>query len=123
MTVKKEIAANIVAQFHSREAAEEAAAHFQRTVQRRDPEESDYEPLALAKLQASFPTGSASLVDLCVFATTGMSRSEIRRLIRGGGVRVDREKITDEHIKIDIVPARTLWVGKRMKFILVDDHG
>ncbi len=122
MIVKKEIAANIVAQFHSQEAARNAAAHFERTVQKRDPEDSDHTPLALVKLRESFPAGSLSLIDLCDFAATGMSRSEIRRLIRGGGVRVDRKKITEERTKIDIAPARTLWVGKRSKFILVDDQ-
>jgi hypothetical protein len=40
--------------------------------------------------------GSASLLDLCDFATPGMSRSEISGLIRGGGVRVDREEVMDE---------------------------
>jgi tyrosyl-tRNA synthetase len=122
MIVKKKIAANVVAQFHSQEAAQQAAAHFERTVQRRDPEHSDHAPLAIGKLRESFPAGSPSLVALCDFATTDMSRSEIRRLIRGGGVRVDREKITDENAKIDIGPGRTLWVGKRSKFIIVDDQ-
>ena len=121
MIVKKEIAANIVAQFHSEEAARKAAAHFVRTVQRGDPKESDHAPLARSELREAFPTGSPSLLALCDFATTGMTRSEIRRLIRGGGVRVDRKKITDENTKIDIAAARTLWVGKRIKFILVED--
>ncbi len=122
MIVKKEIASNIVTQFHSEEAAVKAASHFERTVQRRDPNESDHAPLALVKLRESFPTGSPSLMDLCDFATTGMSRSGIRRLIRSGGVRVDREKIIDEHSKIDIADARTLWVGRRSKFILVESQ-
>jgi tyrosyl-tRNA synthetase len=123
MMLKKEIAANIVAQYHSQEAAAKAAAHFERTVQRREPTESDHVPLALAGLREAFPAGSSSLLDLCDFATTGMSRSEIRRLIRGGGVRVDREKVVDETAKIDIAPARTLWIGKRSKFIVVEDEG
>lgn len=123
MIVKKEIAANIVTQYHSKDAAEQAAAHFERMVQRREPEESDFVPLGLAKLRESFPTGSLSLLDLCDFATTGMSRSEIRRLIRGGGVRVDREKILSENTEVDIAPGRTLWVGKRSKFILIEDQG
>ena len=36
---------------------------------------------------------------------------------------VDRQKITDEHTKVNIAPARTLWVGKRGKFILVENQG
>lgn len=122
MAMKKEIAANITARFHSVEAAAGAAAHFERTVQKRDPLESDHSPLPLAKLQAEFPT-PPSLLDLCAFATDGLSRSEIRRLIRGGGVRVDREKLTDEHAAVEPAADRTLWVGKRNRFIIVDGDG
>jgi tyrosyl-tRNA synthetase len=121
MIVKKEIAANVVTLFHSEEAAEKATAHFVHTVQERAPKESDHAPLARSKLHELFPTGSPSLLALCDFASTGMTRSEIRRLIRGGGVRVDQKKIIDENTKIDIATARTLWVGKRINFILVED--
>ncbi|MEM7674855.1 MAG: tyrosine--tRNA ligase [Myxococcota bacterium] len=120
MLVKKDLAANVVAQFHSSSAATAAAEHFERTVQRRDPKESDHEPISLAKLRESFESGSPSLLELCDFVTTDMSRSGIRRLIRGGGVRVDRQKIADENTKIELVAAKTLWVGKLKKFILVD---
>lgn len=118
VTVKKEIAANIVGQYHSAAAAADAAAHFARTVQKRDPQESDHTALSLEKLRESFPSASLSLLDLCDFAATGMSRSALRRLIHGGGVRVDREKIVDEQATIELVPSRTLWIGKRDKFIL-----
>ena len=123
MIVKKELAANIVAQYHPEGAAAKAAAHFTRTVQSRDPEDSDHTPLARAKLREAFPTGSLSLLDLCAFPTTGMSRSEIRRLIRSGGVRVDREKVLDERSKLDVATVRTIWIGKRARFILVEDQG
>lgn len=53
MLVKQEMASNIVAQYHSQEAAVEAAAHLERTVQRREPKESDHEPVSLAKLRES----------------------------------------------------------------------
>jgi tyrosyl-tRNA synthetase len=119
MIVKRAIAANVVARFHSEAAGEEAAAHFERTVQRRDPKDDDHTPLPLSKLRAAFAE-APSLLDLCDFATTSMSRSQIRRLIHGGGVSVDRKKVFDERTKIDIVPGRTLWVGRRSRFILVE---
>jgi tyrosyl-tRNA synthetase len=90
-------------------------------VQKRDPGESDHTPLSLAKIRELHPSGSLSLLDLCSVAATDMSRSEIRRLIHGGGVRVDREKIIDENTKIDVSTVRTLWIGKRLRFILVEN--
>lgn len=120
MAVKKEIAANVVAQFHSPEAAQRAAAHFERTVQRREPTDEDHEPLSIGVLRQTFPNGAASLLEFCDRVTSGMTRSEIRRLIRSGGVRIDREKVTDENATVHFVAARTIWIGKRKKFIILD---
>ena len=118
MVVKQAIAANVVKQFHSEEAAMGAGSHFERTVQKSNPQESDHAPLQLGKVRESFRTGSPTLLELCDFATTGLSRSYIRRLIRSGGVRVDRDKLIDEHARVDIADGRTLWIGRRRKFIL-----
>jgi tyrosyl-tRNA synthetase len=121
MTVKKEIAANIVARYNSEKAAAQAMAHFERVTQQRDLKDSDYIPLALSTLYSAFPT-APSLVDLCDLATSGMSRSHIRRLIRSGGVLVDGRKILDERASVDIAPGRTLSVGKRTRFIVTPDE-
>ncbi|MCA6334590.1 MAG: tyrosine--tRNA ligase [Phenylobacterium sp.] len=120
MAIKKQIAANVVERFYPVGTSEAAAAHFERTVQNRAPDDADHAALQISRLNAAFPT-SPSLLDLCDFATEGVSRSQLRRLIHGGGVSMDRQKIMDEHTKVQIAPGRILWVGKRSRYILTGD--
>ena len=117
MDVKKQIAANIVEQFHSGSAAKEAGEHFERTVQKNAPTESDHTSVSIATVRNSFPSGSATLLEICDLVTTDKSRSELRRLIKGGGVKLDGEKVLDDRAVIEIAEGHTLWLGKREKFI------
>jgi tyrosyl-tRNA synthetase len=106
---KSRLASRIVELYHGAEAAEAASAHFDRVVRRKErPEEipeADVRPwaasLGLARLLKE--TGLAS------------SASEARRLITGGGVTVDKAKITDPRAEIEAEPGRIydLQVGKR----------
>lgn len=118
MLIKKELAANIVERFYSSEVAVQAAAHFQRTVQKRAPTAADHMPLVLSTLQQKF-SQTASVLDICAFAVPKMSRSHIRRLIRGGGVRVNQQKVLDENTSVQLKSNTTLWVGKRDRFTFV----
>jgi tyrosyl-tRNA synthetase len=58
------------------------------------------------------------LVDLMVLASLCESKGEAKRLIAGGGVKLDGEKLTDPLQEIDLKPGedRVLQVGKR-KFV------
>ena len=113
MDLKKALAANVVDRFHGAGAGDGARAHFERTVQRKAPEAEDHAPLPVADLPEA-PT----LLDLCAAVEPGQSRGALKRLIAGGGVRLDGEKADDPQAGVDAAPGRTLWIGKRGRFVL-----
>ncbi|GKW39465.1 hypothetical protein [Pectobacterium carotovorum] len=47
-----------------------------------------------------------------------MSRSELRRLIRSGAVRINTHKETDELAMINPESGMLLWLGKHNRFIV-----
>ncbi len=106
MEAKKQLAHEIVAVFHDEAAADAAAQHFATVFQQRE-------------LPDDMPTltldGGQTIVDLMVAAGVAGSKSEARRLIEQGGVRLDGERIDQPAFE---VPTRegVLQVGKR-KFV------
>jgi len=106
-TVKEMLAIEIVDRFHGKGAGAKAKEHFDKVHKQgeipEDIEEFEIEPM--------------SVVDALVTTKLASSKSEARRHIKGGAVRVDREKIANdteltkgEHI---------LQIGKR-KFAKVN---
>ncbi|WP_353847503.1 S4 domain-containing protein [Pectobacterium versatile] len=59
-----------------------------------------------------------ALIDFCSQALADMSRSELRRLIRSGAVRINTHKETDERAMINPEPCMFLWLGKHHRFIV-----
>ncbi len=107
--LKARIAYEIVAQFHSPAAAQEAEAAFVRQfVQREAPAEMPEHPLLA-------PT---TIVDLMVAAGLASSRSEARRLIDGGGVRVNGERVEGYDLGLQPGANAVVQVGRR-KFVRV----
>jgi tyrosyl-tRNA synthetase len=105
---KHALAHALVARFHSAEAADAAAADFERVhVRHQVPE--DIEELAVGA-----ENGSVHLPALIADAF-GMSRSEARRTLAQGGVRLDGEQLSADDL--DVPSARldgaVLQVGKR----------
>ncbi len=115
MEVKKKIAFNIVEQYHSKEAAEEAAAFFYKQVQQKGFDTKEFEEV----LWSSLPkTDSIGIVDLGAHLL-GQSKSNIRRLIEGGAVSVDSEKISDVNFVLTNTGNEVkLKLGKRGFFTL-----
>jgi tyrosyl-tRNA synthetase len=102
---KHALARALVARFHGDEAAEAAAAEFSRVfVDRALP--SDI-PVAVV--------GGDGLVHLPELLTDlfGGSRSEARRKIAQGGVRLDGEPVTELDLPASALDGRVLQVGKR----------
>ncbi|GKV91108.1 tyrosine--tRNA ligase [Pectobacterium carotovorum] len=110
--IKKDLAHQIVGIYHDAEAADAAAKHFERVFQRHNPTEEDHLPL-IVDGQAPL-----ALIDFCSQALAEMSRSELRRLIRSGAVRINTHKETDELAMINPEPGMLLWLGKHHRFIV-----
>ncbi|HJZ46962.1 MAG TPA: tyrosine--tRNA ligase, partial [Roseiflexaceae bacterium] len=104
MDWKKRLACELVAQFHTPADADAAQEAFERQFQRRE----------LPADIPDFPIDAAmSIVDLMLAAGLASSKGEARRLIDGGGVRVDGEKV--EAYDTTVGPERpvVVQVGRR----------
>ncbi len=106
--VKRELAFDLVTQFHGAEAAEKAQAHIDRIHVRHDVPESIEEVQIESSAEGVWIVKALTESGLC-----GTS-SDARRLITQGGVTVDGEKVTD--VELRLTPkenAYTVKAGKR----------
>jgi len=103
---KRALARAIVARFHGDAAAEEAEAGFDRVfVSRELPEDIEESEVAVAN-------GSVHLPEL-IAAVFGGSRSEARRHLASGAVRLDGEPVSELDVPATSLDGRVLQVGKR----------
>jgi tyrosyl-tRNA synthetase len=107
--LKRALARGIVERFHGAEAARDAEAHFDRVfVERQAPEEIEE---AVVR-----PDGAPTVhLPAVISEAFGRSRSDARRLLTQGGVKLDGEVLGPEDL--DIEPGRldgaVIQVGKR----------
>lgn len=112
MELKKILAHTIVNDYHGENAADSAKSHFQRVFQEHRPAEEDHVSLKFDYSK------NISLIDLCSEAIQHLSRSQLRRLIRSGAVKINGEKETDERKEFAPEKGSLLWIGKRHRFII-----
>ena len=112
MEAKKKLAWEIVAIFDGDEAADEAAAHFSRVHQQR-------------KLPQDMPsrvlTGPTNVVTIIHDAGFAPSKSQARRLVQQGAVKLDGERITSIDTEIEVQGEKVFQVGKRRFLRLVSE--
>ncbi|QTC41453.1 tyrosine--tRNA ligase [Bacillus sp. V3] len=108
---KVRLARTIVSMFHGEEAAAAAVGHFQTVFQK-------------GSLPEDIPSiewkGAAdvSIIELLVGLGMQSSKSEARRMIKNGGIRIDGEKVLDTELVVSITDGMIVQVGKR-KFVRV----
>lgn len=101
---KMQLAREIVSIFHGDDAADEAEQHFRTVFQERElPPEMPTYPM-------ESPT---NIVDLLADSGLAKSKSEARRLIQQGGVRLDGEKVKGIEQVIEVQEEAVLQVGRR----------
>ncbi|ASD64384.1 tyrosine--tRNA ligase [Bdellovibrio bacteriovorus] len=112
-TVKVDLAKFLIKRFHSQAEAQAAEDEFNRIfVEKGLPDEvPDFE------VSAEDQVGLAALM---VKAQLAASNSEAGRLIQGGGVQIDGEKVSDPRLKIDLKSGASfvLKAGKK-KFVKI----
>lgn len=112
MDIKKRLAREIVAIYHSVEAANEAQAEFERVFSQREiPEDMPELKIEEIDIQA----GKVWIVKLLTMAGMAPSNSEARRLVQQGAVSVDGEKVSDPSANIEVKNGQVLRAGK-LKF-------
>ncbi len=102
---KRELARSIVERFHGPEAGSEAEAVFDRVFVSRELPEEIEEAVISANGAVHLPELIADLF--------GGSRSEARRTIAGGGVKLDGETVSELDLPAGELDGRVLQVGKR----------
>jgi tyrosyl-tRNA synthetase len=105
---KMKLARELVKMYHSEKAAQKAEEEFVRVVSHKEAP-SEVESV---KLKAK----SLVLVDLLVETKMASSKSEARRLVEQGGVRLNEERQSDPMKMVRIEGEMLLQVGKR-KFL------
>jgi tyrosyl-tRNA synthetase len=102
-----QLASEIVAIFHGDPAAAAAADHFRSVFQDRDL------PAEMPEVVLLMPT---PLQDILTHTGLATSKSEVRRLVQQGGIRLDGEKVSDADLVIVPAGVRILQIGRR-KFL------
>ncbi len=112
--IKADLAKNICSQFYDDETAKAAEAEFNRIfVNREMPDEIPEYPVNTEDIKDN----KIWIIKLLTGSGLASSNSEARRLINGGGVSFENEKITDPDTELETKEG-ILKVGKR-KFIKV----
>jgi tyrosyl-tRNA synthetase len=112
IVLKKRLAHELVAQFHEKKAANEAQAHFERVVQRREmPEE-------IPGVCIEIGSGTIPICSLCVETGLAKSNSEAKRLLSQGAIQIDGERVNTDTVCIK--DGSVIKVGKRRFVKIVD---
>jgi tyrosyl-tRNA synthetase len=105
--VKARFAKEIVARFHSREAATRAEEDFESRFREGEM------PSEMPELRLRAPVGGIAIVQLLKLANLTPSTSEAQRMIEQGGVKLDGERVSDKALKIPAGRTVIAQVGKR----------
>jgi len=109
--VKVELAKDVIAIYHSRAAADEAAAEFDRVF--RDKQVPDDIP------EFKIPAAGINIIDLVVTAGLLSSKTEARRKLIEGAFHLDNQRLTDAALLVKVESPAVLKVGKRRFLRLV----
>ncbi len=110
--LKRELARTLVSLYHNKDSAQRAEEEFDRVFIKKD------KPDNIQEVTIEITNNGLAIADLMVNTSLVSSKSEARRLITQGGVKIDDEKIGDINERIVKNEAFILQVGKR-KFIKI----
>ena len=111
--VKENLAMEIVARFHSAEAASNARDEFERMFSKKG------KPDEIPTVAIDAKEKEILLVDVIATAKLCSSKSEVRRMIKQGGVKVDDEKVLEIDTMLSTDTGVLIQVGKR-KYVRVE---
>ncbi len=105
--IKMKLAFYIVERFHTKEDAEKAKEHFEKVFSKKQLPDNIPEPKIVVN------SDEILLPDLILKVGYAPSKSEGRRLIKSGAVKINGEKIHDINYKVKLDREFILQVGKR----------
>ena len=110
---KVDVAKRIVARYHGQPAADEAFAEFEKVFVKKD------EPDEIPDWAAPDGVTTISLLEAVFQSGSTASKSEARRLIQQGGVRVNGEQVKDFNAELAVADTPVVRAGKLKWFRLV----
>ena len=103
--VKMRLAREIVRMYHGEEAAHAGEEHFKTVFQKRAlPDDIP---------EVTLDAGAVWIVKLLTDLKMAPSNGEARRLVQGGGVKINEEKVTDVDAQIELADGMVVQAGKR----------
>jgi len=112
MEAKKRLAGVIATQYHGVEAAKKAQEYFERTVQK--GENPSFAQIAKDDIPINtLGGGNDQRLSTIISQAFGESKSEVRRKIEQGGVKVDGHVIKEANHKLDVGREYLVQLGKR----------
>ena len=116
MTLKKELAFDLVELYHSKSDAEAARDDFEMKFSRREIPE-DIPELAIAS-----DDPKVWLARVIVESGVASSNSAALRLVKGGGVQLNGAKVSDKDFQLDLREENIIKIGKKNFFKIVWKH-
>ena len=113
MEAKKKLAGIIVARYHGEEEAGTAREEFERVFTRREAPEIVTRIVTIPA--GSVAGGRISIIELLTRAQ-GMSKTEARKLVRSGSVRLNEEVVEDELAEVEVRDDDILRIGKKRAY-------
>jgi tyrosyl-tRNA synthetase len=106
--IKMNLGMAIVSDFYTKEEAEKAKEHFINVFQKKNnPDEMPY---------LNILNGEIEIIDLLMNNNLFESKSEAKRMIKQGAVKINEEKITDFRELLNLKGGEVLRIGKRKFF-------
>ncbi|HYC79554.1 MAG TPA: S4 domain-containing protein, partial [Candidatus Binatia bacterium] len=106
--VKKRLAEEIVTLYHGKKAGLAASEEFDRVFSQKE------KPTDIPEMKVK----SDNIVDLLVETKMAPSKSEARRLVQQGGVKLNDQVVKELDGKLNLEPGQIVQAGKR-KFIKI----
>jgi tyrosyl-tRNA synthetase len=116
--VKKQLAMEIVTRFHDQRAATEAEREFEKIFKHKKI------PQKIEEITLSWPKEKIWLPKLLQLSSLVISTSEAKRLIKQGGIRINREKINSTDVEVCVDKTYLIQLGKKRfkKIKLLSGH-
>ena len=113
MLLKKDLAATLVDMYHESGAGQNAREEFERVFSQGKLPDDIPEMRSKGIIDLGFDPTNIYLVGLIAKAGLAKSNGEARKLIQGGGVSLNSEKVTDTNLEFSLKEETILKVGKR----------
>jgi len=113
MTLKKELAFNLVELYHGKSDAEAARDDFEMKFSKREIPED------IPELAISNDEKNIWIAKVIVESGVANSNSAALRLVKGGGVQLNGAKVTDKDFQLDLSVENIIKIGKKNFFKIV----